>query len=67
MVKPESMRPGDRPKTAGDVAIMNLVEAQRLEGLRVIQERGNAGESYNSKGDYDAVLRVHCRLDPARR
>jgi hypothetical protein len=34
-----------------------------LEKLRLIQDRGNAGKAYQTTGDYDAVLRSHCRLD----
>jgi hypothetical protein len=47
----------------GHPVIAKLAEAQRLEKLRLIQDRGNAGKAYQTTGDYDAVLRSHCRLD----
>ncbi len=50
----------------GNPAIAKLAEAQRLEGLRLIRERGKAGKAgkaYQTTSDYDAVLRAHCRFD----
>jgi hypothetical protein len=51
---------------AGDSEVLNgrfsVEEAQARAAQRVVRK----GEKYGCVGNYDPVLRAHCRLDPAR-